>query len=571
MLSRLSIQHLAIVEDVTVEFEAGFNVLTGETGAGKSILIGAISLLAGKKAPSDIVRQGYQQSFVEGVLTLSADSPAWGLLEEVGIVCNDDQIILKRILSEQGKNRVLINQQASTVTVLSKLAAHWLDVTGQHAQHDLLDPMMHLSILDQFIDQPEAMHAYSQHFAALNKVQNQLKALEKQKAKAEQEKDFLTFQLEELTQASLKEGELEELQSHFQRMKNSHEIKQHTMEAKRLFQSDDGILERMDKVQQRVAKLSAIDPSFETLVQDLETAAIGLEEAAQQIETSTRNLNFSDREMDEMNERVSFLQTIVRKHGSIEQAIEKRDQLAQTLDLLSEDSDQTWALEQEVQRLEKEVVKAASEITRIRKKNAPLLAEKITTELAQLGMGQAILRIDLSPWSSDVPTVKISGETFHSSGPQQAQLMFCPNPGEGFKPLSNIASGGELSRILLAIKSISTQKNNQQNVTYLFDEVDTGMGGETAERIGQRMRVLSDKGTQVLSVTHLAQVAVYAHQHMRVEKNVLDQRTQTQVVALTAAQRKQEVARMIGGIDLTKQTHAFAKELFERSQKRVLS
>lgn len=565
MLQRIVVQNLAIVPQASIEFGPGLNVLTGETGSGKSILIEAIALLAGQKASAQDVRKGEAQAFVEGTVELTKKSPAWNFLKEAGIAFESNEVTLKRIIGADGKSKAYINNQGWTVSGLANFSNFWLDVTSQHAHQKLMDDLHHLEVVDEFANLGETKIDYEHSFTALRKINSDLEELERKKQKAREEQDYWSFQLKELNALELKEGELEELQATYQRSANAGKLAGHIQRIQDAIDGDAGMAKQISVIEKELVNVSKMDSSIESTAKDVETISAQLDEVSAFINRYAQSLQYNPQELEKLNERVSALQSVNRKYGSIAAAIEKKDSIKQMLSLLDDGNEQEEKLLSEQKKFQTEVKKKAESLSKIRKKTALELCKKITVELQELGMKQAKIETQFEESKSEQGAfIAIDGKNFTIAGQESMYFNFSPNPGEGFQPLSNIASGGELSRILLAIKSIAMQGEASADVTFLFDEVDSGIGGETADRLGKRLSSLSQSGAQVLSVTHLAQIACYARQHLRVQKITKAQRTITEVELLSVVERKNELARMIGGVEITDKMLAHASELLKK-------
>lgn len=566
MLQRISVQNLAIVPQAEIEFGPGMNVLTGETGSGKSILIEAIALLAGQKASSTDVRKGEPQAFVEGVVELHKNSKAWSFLDESGISHKDHEIVLKRIIQADGKSKAYINNQAWTVGGLAQFSEFWLDVTSQHAHQKLMDSAAHIEVVDEYGQLDETRENYALSFAKLKKVVTEISELEAKKQKAKEDQDYWTFQFEELSNLNLKAGEIEELQSLYQRSANSHKLSEHIARMKSMLDGEPGITQLLASLEKELASTVRLDAGLEKSLKETESARAQIDEISSFVERYSRSIEHDPQAIEKMNERLSLLQGTVRKYGSIEKAIEKKESIQAMLSLLDDGNEIESQLLEQKKQFEVEVKKKADELTKLRKKSSTDLCKKISIELQELGMKHAKIECI---FESTIPeqgyAITIGGKNFTSQGQESVYFNFSPNPGEGFQKLSTIASGGELSRILLAIKSIAIQDNRSNDMTFLFDEVDSGIGGETADRLGIRLSSLSKNGAQVLSVTHLAQIACYAKHHLRVQKVTKQQRTVTEVKQLDQVERKKELARMIGGIEVTDKILAHASELLKKS------
>ncbi|MEZ4846803.1 MAG: DNA repair protein RecN [Bdellovibrionota bacterium] len=472
---------------------------------------------------------------------------------------------IKRIIAADGKSKAFINNQGWTVSGLSAFSEYWLDVTSQHAHQKLMDDQHHLEVVDEFANAFQSKKDYEQSFVALRKIAADIEELERKKQKAREEQDYWSFQLKELQGLDLKEGELEELQATYQRSANAGKLAQHIEHIKDAIDGEYGMAKQISVIEKEMQNVSKMDASIEATAKEMEAISAQVDEVSSFIHRYSQSLQYNPNELEKLNERVSALQSANRKYGSIAAAIEKRQSIEAMLNLLDDGNEQEEKLRADQAKAEVEVTKKAEILTKIRKKAALELCKKISVELQELGMKQAKIECKFEECKSEQGAfIDIDGKNFTIAGQESAYFNFSPNAGEGFQPLSNIASGGELSRILLAIKSIAMQGDASSDVTFLFDEVDSGIGGETADRLGKRLSMLSNSGAQVLCVTHLAQIACYARQHLRVQKVTKAQRTITEVELLSVPERKNELARMIGGVEITDKMLAHASELLKK-------
>lgn len=566
MLKALRIQNLAILPEVSMSFDDGLNVLTGETGAGKSILVDAITLLAGRRSSVDDVRSGESQAVVEGILEFGPNDSIWSLLSDAGLVVDGEELVIRRTVGADGRSRAFVNNAAWTVSGLSKLAPHWIDISGQHGQHLLLDEMAHTELLDRFGIESDLLNSYSNEFQEIRRIDQELKQLREDREKGARERDFLTFQLRELTEAKLVLGEDEELSSKHQRVAHAEKLARSAQAMEEAMSGENGAIAQVARTTSEVANASGMDSSLLPWSEELEELSAKLEEIGTRVSDYQKNLNFDPGEVESINERLSRLQSVIRKHGSIEKAISERDRMEKSLLNLEDSGHRESELLASRKKVEQRFVGLSGALTKARLAAGKRFGQQVTKELQLLGMPSAHLMISWVAMGSDVANVMIGQKWFGPKGEARARIDFAPNPGEGARPLASIASGGELSRVLLAIKGVAMEKSSIGSVTFLFDEVDSGIGGETAERVGIRLKALaaSKKERQVLCVTHLAQIACYADIHHTVGKEVQEGRTSAHVTTLNAKARKEELARMIGGIEITKRTLDHAGELLRK-------
>lgn len=564
MLEWIKIQDLAIISQAYVDFKAGLNVLTGETGAGKSILIDSIEFLSGKRASSLDVRHGSPYAVIEGSLRVSAkDSQLWAIMEELGLPLNDNEIHLKRVISANGKSKAFVNLSPCTVGTLSELAKHWLDMTGQHSQTQLADEKNYINLLDQFCNHSELLNGYQQNFNQLKQIDSEIALLKEQEKTFAQEKDFLEYQFAELEKAELEPGELEKLTEEEKVVKNAEQLAENIQTATDLLEDNEGILDQVNRlslVMERMKKITQ-DSRTQNILEQLALVLEPLNQVSLDLSLLQNTLEFEPEKIESINQRLSILQSIKRKYGSIDLAITERDRLKEQLSKQMHLETNFTQLYKERKHILKSCYQQAQEIHQNRKKYGEVFATKVSNELKKLGMEQAIFHVEIVNNKEGILDEE-SKIFFSLNGIDSVAFLFSPNVGEGKKPLDSIASGGELSRILLAIKSIAALEQGDEKV-FLFDEVDTGIGGETAERVGIHLKQLSFS-SQVLCVTHLAQVACYADHHLYIEKHAQDGRTQALVKSLSVEDQRQEIARMIGGINITAKVIEHASELLNR-------
>jgi DNA repair protein RecN (Recombination protein N) len=565
MLRDLKIRNLAIVPEAQVGFERGLNALTGETGAGKSILIGAIGLLAGGRASADDVRSGEETASIEAVIEAPSGSPVWGILAEAGIEGSPPELILRRTLHADGRSRAYVNESAWTVSGLARIAPFWIDVSGQHGHQQLLTEDFHRELVDAYGDLGPLFSRYRQRYLSAVKLRQELERILLQRAEASRNRDFLEFRLKELKEAHIKPGELEELESSHARMANAAQLSEAVEKLERLLAGDGGADERIRQAGTLVRGASKSDPSLAKWDETLGDLSSRFSELVEEVVRYRRSLDFEPGDIDRINGRMAQLQNIVRKYGSLQKAVEERDRIATSLLSVEDFELREKELSQAIRSACADLGAAGRELTAERKRTSGKFGREVTRELRLLGIPAAELKVEFLPAPAE-GAVDVEGSPYGPHGGETLRILFAPNPGEGFKPLAKIASGGELSRILLGVKSVALARSEGDGMTYLFDEVDAGIGGETAERVGIRLRALSE-GRQVLCVTHLAQVACYATTHLKVEKEVRKGRTVADVTRLKAPERGNELARMIGGIQVTEKTKDYAQELLRRGER----
>ena len=566
MLRELKVSNLAILPKLSITFRAGLNVLTGETGAGKSILVDAIGLLAGKRASSEDVRAGEKMATVEAILQCSAGSSIWNVLDEEGIPRSEeseDEILIRRTVSFDGRSRVWVNGWQWNVNGLQKLAQSWIDISGQHGNQKLLNDETHTELLDEYCGTVKLKTEYRRHYDQVRSIQKNLEDLRQKRDEARQQKAFLEFQLKEFEAADLKPDEETELLSLHQRLSNGSKLVFSIDEIQNRIDGEGGVIENLGQVSKTLQAASQMDESLSKMLENVGELMSSLQETSLEVAGYRQTLDLDPAEVEQVDERLAKIQSIKRKYGTIEKAIEERERTREMLSV-AEDADFHEAeLEKKLKEASKELVRSASKLTGERKKGSAKFSKEVSRELQKLAMPQAQIRVEFFSPEKNSDVYSEGSKTFGPDGAEKVRFELAPNPGEGFRPLAKIASGGELSRVLLGMKSIALSDRGASDTTFLFDEIDTGIGGETSERVGIRLKSVSE-GRQVLCVTHLAQIACYAEHHLRVQKTANEGRTVASVVSLSQSQQVDELARMIGGIEITSKALEHASELLKR-------
>ena len=556
MLVHLAIRDLAIIASTAMDFAPGLNVITGETGAGKSIAVGALNLVLGGRAKSTSIRLGCDQAEVQALFRVSRDSEFVDrlrdleLLEDVGGESVD--VIIRRIISRNGRGRVWLNGVLINVSTLAGLAKGLVDISSQHEHATLLDATAHLDLLDRFGGLTVVRARYEASWEALCVARQTLKSLSARDSERLQREDFLRFQLTEIEELGPTAGEDEALRLERDRLAH----------AKRLMSGsrsvEDELVGRPRCVQETlvsacsvISELSALDESLTPLSERLEEARIELADIAYELRAYSDQVALDPNRLETIEERLHTLIRLSRKHGLdpaglVEKADALRSEIAEleSLDLAISEAQQA------VESKEKAATAAAKKLRKAREKAAKHLADQVETQLLDLAMKGACIAFSMT-----------ARDTLGPQGLDTGQILIETNTGEGLKPLVKVASGGELSRVLLALKSVLAEADDVY--VGVFDEVDTGVGGAVADIVGSKLAQLAAR-RQVIAITHLPQIASQANHHLNVSKRTEEGRTRTSVTTLNSAERIDEIARMLGGIDITEKTRAHAAELLAR-------
>lgn len=583
MLTYLRISNFAILDEIELEFGPGMTVLTGETGAGKSLILDAVSLLRGGRAPADLIRGGADEARIEAVFVPQAGSePERALSERLARLGIDsgslagDGLVVRRLISRSGRGRVHIAGQLSTVQALAEVVGGLIDIAGQHEHQSLLDTSRHLGLLDRSGVSPELLGRMGRAFTELEQAVEQLKTASIDERTRVEREEFLRFQLDEIRAADPQAGEDESLREEQRRLRGATRLHQAARRGEDcLYNAEGAVVDRLGTLVREMGELGAVDREMATFATQLSEAQALLEDAAQGLRRYADHLRADPERLAEIDDRLHVLSRMLRKHGpDLAALIQKRDEMAAELARLSQHEAHRAEAAIAVEQLRRAAARVAEELSAARQAVAGRLAEEVSAALADLGMGAARLeaRLERRPaQKGDDPALLFprsgagAGEDGRlcrlSSGDvgwDRCELLLQSNVGEEARPLTRIASGGELSRVMLALRRVLGQADSI--ATCVFDEVDAGIGGATADKVGRHIRALS-RGKQVLCITHLAQIAAYADQHLRVEKHVDDGRTTTKVRRLSAKERRDEIARMLGGARLTDKSRAHAEEL----------
>jgi len=535
LLQLLRIKNLALVEDLEWEIAPGFTAITGETGAGKSIIIGALQLLLGERADKSLVRTGAETCTVEAIFQ-DNDFAKWNArFEESGIEPCDNDLILKRSLSLSGTNRQFINGSPTTLANLKELGDDLVDLHGPHDHQSLLSPDRQLDLLDAFANTDEARQKFGKIFRQLRALEAEHAALNTAETAREQELDLLRHQVNEIASTNLSAEEEAQIESRYRLASNSRRlIEIASAVATKLSEADDAILSQLGETQKLLRELEKLDPSMATVANTHETAVVELSEIARDLSRYAENLDLDPEQLTIIEERVSLFETLKRKYGAtISEVIAFGDRAAERMRKIEGRDEELQRLTSEIAIHSAELRWAGEALRKLRAKAAPKLSEMVRRNLRDLGFKQSQFEAKMSEM-----------ETPRASGFDAVDLLFSPNPGEPLKPMRAIASSGEISRLMLAIKSALAA---QDAVPLLvFDEIDANVGGEIAHAVGARMRELA-KRHQVLCITHLPPVAAAATSQFVVTKEVRGGRTFTQLREVSGKARRQEIARMLGG------------------------
>ena len=573
MLREIHVRNLAVMAEASVELGAGLNILSGETGAGKSIIVDSLSLLSGSRASTEMIRSDAEALTVSGVFELEGDS--WRtVFEEAGLETEGKEVLVRREIARSGRNRVFVNDQPTTLRLLSDLAPHLLRIHGQRDEMGLVEPELQKRMLDRS-GGPEGEPLRGRVESAFDQYSRLAERLEHLTGddRARRERiDLLRFQASEIDAARIRSGEDAELRSEREVLRHAEAITRALGTAFSLISEEEGsALERVGRSQGMLADVEAWEPQAAAWSVELEEVRIRLAELSTSLSHRLDGLEADPARLDFIEERLALLERLCRKHGGDTVAVlARRAEIEAELAELEGDAENRDELEARVAAALQEYREAAVALSKARERWGKALVERIQGELKDLGLGRARLGVALERRRrADSPLV-LDGVPvdFGRDGVDQVVFLFAPNPGEEPRPLARIASGGELSRIHLALQLAAHGETETARPSLVFDEVDTGIGGAEAAALGRKLQRLADGG-QILAVTHLPQVACFADAHFKVSKTVDKGRTRVQVQELTADARVEEVARMLAGSQVTPLSLSHARELIEDGARRA--
>ena len=538
MLRFLRVQHLAVIDRLELEFEPGFTVLTGETGAGKSILMGAVGLLVGGRASADLVRTGEETATVEAIFE-TADGR---------------ELIVRREVSAQGRSRAMIDGALTTSTTLREVCGGLVDLHGQHEHQVLLDPAAHLDLLDEFAGLGDQRCAAGEAYAEWQRVRGERDRLLTNEREKAARAEFVRFQLAEIDRVAPRSGEDEELAAARTVLANADKLQRLCDEAyMALYEGDNAALPALGTVWKRVGDLSALDARFAPYLEARDVVKSQLEDLAYFLRSYVSAIDASPARLQEIEDRLAAVERLKKKHGpELGDVLASAERLRREIHDLEHAGERAAQLDAEVAASRDAFVQASGTLSRARRKAAAAFCRSLEEALGDLAMARTRCEVRFTDAADE--------SLWSDRGFEQGEFYISPNPGEDVRPLARIASGGELSRIMLALKTLAT--TDAPGKTLIFDEVDAGIGGAVADVVGKRLQGLGER-FQVLCITHLPQIAAYGQAHFRITKSVKRDRTVTDVARAVGPDREQELARMIGGADISAAVVASAREMLK--------
>lgn len=570
MLRLLKITNFAIIDDLEIAFGAGLNVLTGETGAGKSIIFDALNLTLGARAGGDLVRGGAKEAIVESLFEIpdtAGGSAARSLLEEAGVEVEEGgELIVRRRVAEAGRSRIYLNGVLGTASLLSRVGGRLVNIHGQHAHQSLLRAASHLGLLDDFAGTSGARAALGEAVRELKSAEEKLNAHRDGVRERAQRADLLRFQVEELEKAALRGDELAEIEAELPRLRNAERLIEGAASLyQRLYEAEGALVEKTGEIQRELEGMAHLDKSLGSLAEEAASAQAQLESLADSLRNYAGGIEHDPQRLEALEARRAAIREMIRKYGADEsECLSFLEECRNSLAAISDEEGTEARLVDARDALRADLAKAALALSEERARAAQSLDARMEEALNELGLAGAKFETLITHSEDPEGFIRTGGRVVavRADGVDRAQFHFSPNPGEPPKPLSRVASGGELSRLMLALESVLRRADLIP--TLIFDEVDAGIGGAVAEVVGRKLKGVS-ASHQVLVVTHLPQVASLGDRHFRVEKHVAEGRTATRVEVLDDDERVEEIARMGTGLDITDAAREHAREMLGKA------
>ncbi len=550
MLLGLTLKNFTIIKDLSVGLSPGLNIITGETGAGKSVIVDAINIILGDKAPAENIKTGQEEAQIEALFDISNDEAIKQRLINSGFDIKSGELLIKRVIYRNSRSRVFINGSLSTLTLLSSITQGLVDIFSQHEHQSLLREENHLKIVDDFGKTADDAAHLREKFQNYLLVKKELDDLEQSKKDKTEKENYLKFQLNEINNAELSIGEDTKLDEEKLKLTNAERLQSSASSAyEELYEKENSVLGILQKLSSDFKEISKIDPKLNEVGESIERGMLQLEEAAFSIRDYTTELSSDSQSLEVIEDRIHLINSFKRKYGdSIEQIIQKRDEIEGEVNNIEHFDERVRTLTQQSRKLMDELLKLANALSKKRKQSSKRLCEILEVELKEVGIKGGSFHIEFND------------KNISSSGIDALSFLFSANPGEDPKPLNRVASGGELSRIMLVLKEVIARVEGGSVI--IFDEADSGVGGAIAEAVGQKIRNLS-RTYQVICITHLPQVAKFADSHLTVSKTHDDNQTQVTIKSLEGNERVVELARMIGGFNITQKTLDTAQEMLK--------
>jgi DNA repair protein RecN len=555
MLKHLYIKNYTLIDQLDIAFHSGFSVITGETGAGKSIILGAIGLLLGNRADSKQIKQGEKKCTIEAHFDLS-NYGFESFFEEQDIDFEPEDTIVRRELTATGKSRAFINDTPVSLQMMRVLGEQLIDIHSQHQNLLLQKDDFQLNVVDIIAQDNQELTAYRLAYQDYKESERRLSDLKEQISKAQENEEFMRFQFNELESAGLIEGRQEELEQESETLSHSEEIKTAFYEADNLLNDDNGVIRKLGQILDSLGNIEKVYPKAQELVQRLSSVHIELKDIAGEIGSEVENIDFDPSRLDSINQQLDLLNTLEQKyHVSTEkELIEIRDNIANQLKNIDNSDEELDLLEQEVKTKLTACEKQAEKLTALRRKAAKTVEEQMSSRLIPLGIPNVRFKVDLS------------SKALSLDGADKVQFLFSANTSTAMEPVAQVASGGEIARVMLSLKAMVS--GAVKLPTIIFDEIDTGVSGKIAQKMALIMQEMGDNNRQVISITHLPQIAALGSSHYKVEKEETTEGTRSHMRELTQEQRVNEIAQMLSGADVSDAALQNARELLDLSKKK---
>jgi len=570
MLRELFIKNFTIIDNLHIKFSDGLTILSGETGAGKSIIINAVNLLLGSKASSKLIRTGAETAELEALFQIAPESIVARIMEAEGFD-KSEELVIKRIISRKDRHSIYINGRLATVQMLNSITENLASISGQHAHQGLLKEDQHLLILDRFGSLMKQRNLVYRYYHEIIPLISMLQELKDTEDKQEERINFLEFQKNEISNASINPGEDKNLEQKKILLKNGEILYKTVHEGvEELYSSQGAIIDRIVEVRKKLEKAAMLDPALTPQTEDLGRSIFNLEDIAEKLRDYRNKIEIDERLLEDVEDRLDVLHKLKRKYGgSFEAIFAHLESINLELSNIANLTEKKAEIRAKLEKLHEKLAGYARNLSEKRKKTAEILAKRVEKELSFLEMSQTKFKISLESISSEKNInsyLTIDKKPVSETGADRATFMIAPNIGEDLKPLSTIVSGGELSRVVLALKAILAE--NEAVETVVFDEVDAGIGGRVADVVGEKLSLLSCYH-QIICITHLPQIAKFGDHHFRISKQVYRGRTVTIIKPLDNKDRVKEIARMLGGVEITRATLAHAHEMLDMAANRL--
>lgn len=553
MLKKIYIKNFTLIDQLDITFHAGFSVITGETGAGKSIILGAIGLLLGNRADSKMIKMGEKKCTIEAHFDLSKYNYE-AYFEELDIDFEPEDTIIRRELTSNGKSRAFINDTPVSLQDMRTLGEQLIDIHSQHQNLLLQKEDFQLNVIDTIASDQKEVAAYKAAFQQYKNAEKQLAELTSRLAKAKENEDFLRFQYNELASANLVSGEQEELEQESKMLSHAEEIKSALYQANGLLSDDNAIIDQLRTVSEILNKVTSVYPKIEAAAARVDEAYIELKDIASEVSAESENIDYDSTHLEEVNQKLDTLFTLEQKYhvSSDTQLIALKNELDEQLQKIDNSDEETAEQERVVGRWKAEAEKLGKTLTTVRKKAAKTIENEMGKRLVPLGIPKVQFKVE------------IAEKTLSLDGRDKVQFLFSANTSTALEPIAQVASGGEIARVMLSLKAMLS--GAVKLPTIIFDEIDTGVSGKIAEKMALIMKEMGNADRQVLSITHLPQIAALGHSHYKVEKEEAEDGTHSRMRELSDEERVQEIAQMLSGADITEAALQNARELIKQSR-----